>query len=167
MREQSCVVYLSGVSVARIKIDSPIVAYKVVPKGEELEPVVDDVVLYDRPEEITGRTYKIHPSSSADAMYITINNILLEDGSSRPFEIFINTKNVDGHDWITALTRMLSSVFRMPGDLDFVTEELSKVHDPKDSYWLGKEFMPSVVAHIGKIIGQHFEWTKDYNDSRA
>ncbi|MEK0324426.1 MAG: hypothetical protein QQN63_01875 [Nitrosopumilus sp.] len=153
--------------MARIKIDSPIVAYKVVPKGEELEPVVDDVVLYDRPEKITGRTYKIRPASSDTAMYITINNITLDDGSSRPFEIFINTKSVDGHDWITALTRMLSSVFRMPGDLDFVTEELSQVYDPKDSYWSGKEFMPSVVAHIGKIIGQHFEWTKEYNDSRA
>lgn len=153
--------------MARIKIESPIVSYSVASKGEEREPVVDTVVLYDRPERINGRTYKIRPASSDTSMYITINNIILEDGSSRPFEIFINTKNVDGHDWITALTRMLSSVFRMPGDIAFVTDELAQVYDPKDSYWVGKEFMPSVVAHIGKIIGDHFEWTKDYNDSRA
>lgn len=148
-----------------IKIEDKIVGYEVVTDKEKSEPEVPDLVIYDRPDKVDGRTYKIRPPSSKSAMYITINNITLDDGTIRPFEIFINTKNVDDQAWITAFTRMLSSVFRTSGDLDFVPDELAQVYDPNGGYWHDQKLMPSLVAHIGSVIEKHFEWMGKVNDN--
>lgn len=111
--------------------------------------------MYDRPEVVSGKTYKIRPPLLGCAMYVTINNIELEDGTLRPFEIFIASKSVQNHQWVTALTRMISAVFRKPGDVSFVVEELMQVFDPQGGYWEDGQMVPSVVAHIGLVLKRH------------
>src|SRR5581483_9147665 len=103
----------------------------------------------ERPEMLVGSTYKIKTPVSDHAMYVTINDIVLNEGSEleqrRPFEIFINSKNLDHFQWIVALTRILSAVFRKGGDLIFLVEELKAVFDPRGGYWKpGGKFMPSI-----------------------
>ncbi len=112
---------------------------------------VEDRVVYiakplDRPEELPGNTYKIKWPGSDHAIYITINDVL-QDGRRRPFEIFINSKNMEHYAWTVALTRMISAVFRRGGDVSFVVEELKAVFDPRGGYWQpGGKFMPSIIA---------------------
>jgi len=114
----------------------------------------------ERPYELVGCTYKIKPPVSDHALYITINDIVLNQGTShevrRPFEIFINSKNLDHFQWIVALTRIVSAVFRKGGDVAFLVEELKAVFDPKGGYWKpGGKFMPSLIAEIGDVIEHH------------
>ena len=95
-------------------------------------------------------------------MYVTINDIMLNEGTEhehrRPFEIFINTKNLDHFQWIVALTRIISAVFRKGGDVAFLTEELKAVFDPRGGYWQpGGKFMPSIVAELGFVIERHLQ----------
>jgi hypothetical protein len=115
-----------------------------------------------RPEVLIGSTYKIKTPVSDHAMYVTINDIILNEGTEhehrRPFEIFINSKNLDHFQWIVALTRVISAVFRKGGDIAFLTEELKAVFDPRGGYWQpGGKFMPSIVAELGFVIEKHLQ----------
>ena len=114
-----------------------------------------------RPAQLHGTTYKIKTPVSDHAMYVTINDIVLNEGTAnerrRPFEIFINSKNLDHFQWIVALTRVMSAVFRKGGEVAFLVEELKAVFDPRGGYWKGPEHVPSIIAELGGLIGQHLE----------
>ncbi len=107
-----------------------------------------------RPETLPGRSYKLRWPESDHAIYITINDIV-QDGRRRPFEIFINSKNMEHYAWTLALTRMISAVFRRGGDVSFVVEELKAVFDPRGGTWLGGKYVPSLLAAIGGVIERH------------
>ena len=107
-----------------------------------------------RPEELPGATYKVKWPESDHAMYITLNDII-QDGRRRPFEVFINSKNMDHFAWTVALTRMISAVFRRGGDVAFVVEELKAVFDPRGGQWMGGRYVPSLLAAIGDVIERH------------
>jgi hypothetical protein len=114
----------------------------------------------ERPEVLIGSTYKIKPPVSDHAMYVTINDIVLNEGTEheqrRPFEVFINSKNLDHYQWIVALTRIMSAVFRKGGDVTFLVDELKAVFDPRGGYWQpGGRFMPSLIAELGYVIERH------------
>lgn len=116
----------------------------------------------ERPDILIGSTYKVKTPVSDHAMYITINDIVLNQGTPheqrRPFEIFINSKNLDHFQWIVALTRIISAVFRKGGDVTFLVEELKAVFDPRGGYWKpGGKFMPSLIAEIGFVIEDHLK----------
>ncbi|MDE3117198.1 MAG: adenosylcobalamin-dependent ribonucleoside-diphosphate reductase, partial [Pseudomonadota bacterium] len=104
----------------------------------------------DRPELLPGQTYKIKWLDSDHAFYITINDIV-QDGRRRPFEIFINSKNMEAYAWTLALTRMISAVFRRGGDVSFVVDELKAVFDPRGGQWTGGRYVPSLLAAIGEV----------------
>jgi hypothetical protein len=109
-----------------------------------------------RPEVLVGSTYKIKTPVSDHAMYVTINDIVLNEGTEyeqrRPFEVFINSKNLDHFQWIVALTRIISAVFRKGGDVAFLVDELKAVFDPRGGYWQpGGKFIPSIVAELGYV----------------
>jgi ribonucleoside-diphosphate reductase alpha chain len=108
----------------------------------------------DRPGELSGRTYKVRWPDLDHAFYITINDID-DGGRRRPFEIFINSKNMEHYAWTVALTRMISAVFRRGGDVSFVVEELKAVFDPRGGQWTGGRYVPSLLAAIGEVIEQH------------
>ncbi len=108
----------------------------------------------NRPEELPGATYKIRWPDSEHAMYITLNDIV-QDGRRRPFEVFINSKNMEHFAWTVALTRMISAVFRRGGDVAFVVEELKAVFDPRGGQWMGGKYVPSLLAAIGDVIERH------------
>ncbi len=108
----------------------------------------------DRPPALEGHTYKVRWPDSDHAMYITLNDIE-SDGRRRPFEIFINSKNMEHYAWTLALTRMISAVFRRGGDVSFVVEELKAVFDPRGGQWMNGEYVPSLLAAIGNVIEQH------------
>lgn len=108
----------------------------------------------DRPSALDGATYKVHWPESDHAIYITLNDIL-QDGRIRPFEVFINSKNMEHYAWTVALTRMISAVFRRGGDVSFVVEELKAVFDPRGGHWVGGKYVPSLLAAIGSVIEQH------------
>jgi ribonucleoside-diphosphate reductase alpha chain len=105
---------------------------------------------------LIGSTYKIKWPESEHALYVTIND-LEEDGRRRPFEIFINSKNMEHYAWTLALTRMISAVFRRGGDVSFVAEELKAVFDPRGGAWLGGRYVPSLLAAIGDVIQRHLD----------
>jgi len=154
------------------KINSKIVSFKVV-KEDEPEAVVEasneigsDVVHMhedvERPELLLGSTYKVKTPLSEHALYITINDIVLNPGTDhelrRPFEVFINSKSMDNFQWVVALTRVISAVFRKGGDSCFLVEELKAVFDPKGGYFKkGGKYMPSLVAEIGDAIESHMK----------
>ena len=164
-----------------MKIEKKIVKYRVVKPGERekaeaeaeakarfpaADPKRSNVILMheklERPEELIGSTYKIKTPVSDHAMYVTINDIVLNEGTEheqrRPFEIFINSKNLDHFQWIVALTRIISAVFRKGGDVTFLVEELKAVFDPRGGYWqTGGKFMPSIIAELGYVIEKHLQ----------
>jgi hypothetical protein len=116
----------------------------------------------ERPEVLIGSTFKIKTPVSDHAMYVTINDIILNEGTEyeqrRPFEIFINSKNLDHFQWIVALTRIISAVFRKGGDVTFLVDELKAVFDPRGGYWQpGGKFMPSIIAELGYVIERHLQ----------
>ncbi|PXV52062.1 hypothetical protein SAMN04487785_10428 [Dyella jiangningensis] len=116
----------------------------------------------ERPETLIGSTYKIKSPLFEHALYVTINDIVLNAGTQyeqrRPFEIFINSKNMDHFQWIVALTRIISAVFRKGGDVTFLVEEMKAVFDPRGGYFkAGGIYMPSIVAEIGAVIEQHMK----------
>ena len=157
------------------KIDKKIVGYSVKKAEEETkEPVKIERVentlpgaevirmheRLERPEMLVGSTYKVKTPISDHAMYVTINDIILNEGTEfekrRPFEIFINSKNLDHYQWIVALTRIISAVFRKGGDVTFLVDELKAVFDPRGGYWKpGGKFMPSIIAELGYIVEKH------------
>jgi hypothetical protein len=163
-----------------IKISKHIAGYEVVKPEEEiaaLEAAQEERVKrskakiirmtekVQRPEgmeALEGSTYKIKTPLDDHAMYVTINDITLNPGTEhaqrRPFEIFINSKNMDHFQWIVALTRLMSAVFRKGGDVTFLAEELQAVFDPKGGYFKpGGKFMPSIIAEIGDVIAHHMQ----------
>src|SRR5471032_1299152 len=107
-----------------------------------------------RPDALLGRTYKIKWLDSDHAFYITINDIE-KDGRRRPFEVFINSKNMEAYAWALALTRMISAVFRRGGDVSFVVDELKAIFDPRGGQWIGGRYIPSLLAAIGEVIERH------------
>ena len=115
-----------------------------------------------RPETLRGTTYKITTPMYDHAVYITINDIILnqgtEDEAVRPFEMFINSKNMDNFQWIVALTRIISAVFRKGGELAFLIEELKSVFDPRGGYFKKGRFVNSLVAEIGDVVEKHLEY---------
>jgi len=116
----------------------------------------------ERPDFLVGTTYKIKPPVAEHAMYITINDILLNEDtdheSRQPYEVFINSKSMEHFQWVIALTRVISAVFRKGGDLTFLVEELRSVYDPNGGYFKkGGVFMPSLVAEIGAVIEKHLK----------
>jgi len=116
----------------------------------------------ERPEMLLGSTYKIKTPVSDHAMYVTINDIVLNEGTPyeqrRPFEIFINSKNLDHFQWIVALTRIISAVFRKGGDVTFLVDEMKAVFDPRGGYWqTGGKFMPSIIAELGYVVEKHLQ----------
>lgn len=153
-----------------IKIDKPIVGQRVSndapvaeaapePKNPETPPVQMNENI-ERPEFLMGATYKVKPATADHAMYITINDILLNEGTDhearQPYEIFINSKSMDNFQWMTGLTRVISAVFRKGGDISFLVDELLSVYDPNGGYFKkGGVFMPSMVAEIGTVIRRH------------
>jgi ribonucleoside-diphosphate reductase alpha chain len=108
----------------------------------------------DRPEVLIGQTYKIKWLDSDHAFYITVNDIE-KDGRRRPFEVFINSKNMEAYAWAVALTRMISAVFRRGGDVSFVVDELKAIFDPRGGQWSGGRYVPSLMAAIGEVIEKH------------
>ena len=108
----------------------------------------------DRPGDLSGHTYKVRWPDLDHAFYITINDIE-QDGRKRPFEIFINSKNMEHYAWTVALTRMISAVFRRGGDITFVVDELKAVFDPRGGQWMEGRYIPSLLAAIGEIIERH------------
>lgn len=139
-----------------VRIDKKIVGFSV-QKTEANEPTKPSAGLHERlerPERLTGKTYKIKPPDS-NALYITINDIVLDDGKSHPFEIFINSKAMNHFQWTVALTRMLSAVFRKGGEIAFAIEELKSVHDPNGGFFYKGRYVPSLVAAIGGILERH------------
>ncbi len=108
----------------------------------------------DRPQELEGATYKLKWPDSEHAIYITINDLVV-GGHRRPFEVFINSKNMEHYAWTVALTRMVSAVFRRGGDVSFVVEELKAVFDPRGGAWVKGKYVPSILAAIGGVIEKH------------
>ncbi|TNC74712.1 adenosylcobalamin-dependent ribonucleoside-diphosphate reductase [Rubellimicrobium roseum] len=118
-------------------------------------PMAEDKPL-ERPEELEGATYKLRWPGSEHAIYITVNDIVV-DGRRQPFEVFINSKNMEHYAWTVALTRMISAVFRRGGDVTFVVEELKAVFDPRGGAWMGGRYVPSILAAIGIEIEKHLK----------
>jgi hypothetical protein len=157
--------------MSKITIDKKIVKFAVVkddvdnkkgaaPIEREDEKVIRMHEKLERPEVLIGSTYKVKTPVSDHAMYVTINDIVLNEGTPheqrRPFEIFINSKNLDHYQWIVALTRIMSAVFRKGGDVTFLVDELKAVFDPRGGYWQpGGKFMPSIIAELGHIVEKH------------
>ncbi len=169
----------------KIKIEQKIVDYRVtggeaqeqqsdeqIADGQNAPPIVDTsedgkvVRMHEkleRPEMLLGSTYKVKTPISDHAMYVTINDIVLNPDTDfeqrRPFEIFINSKNLDHYQWIVALTRIMSAVFRKGGDVTFLVDELKAVFDPRGGYWQpGGKFMPSIIAELGYIVEKHLRF---------
>ena len=132
-------------------------------RPQETRPSADVIQMHEqleRPEQLAGSTYKIKTPLSDHALYVTINDIVLNPGTEhelrRPFEIFINSKNMEHFQWIVALTRIISAVFRKGGDVAFLVEELHSVFDPGGGYLKrGGRHVPSLVAEIGTVIEEH------------
>jgi hypothetical protein len=144
-----------------IKIEQKIVSAEVVRErpapGAALQQMDERI---QRPEQLSGRTYKLKTPLTEHALFVTINDIVLNPGTPheqhRPFEIFINSKSMEHFQWIVALTRIISAVFRKGGDCTFLAEELRSVFDPRGGYIRrGGRFVPSLVAEIGDVIETH------------
>jgi len=166
-----------------IKIDKKISGYSVVKPEDKAQPTYTEVTdaaaeiapigmamaeviqlheRVERPEVLVGSTYKIKSPLVEHAMYVTINDIVLNYGTEhelrRPFEVFINSKSMDHFQWIVALTRIMSAVFRKGGDVTFLVEEMKAVFDPRGGYFkAGGVYMPSIVAEIGAVVEEHLK----------
>jgi hypothetical protein len=152
-----------------ISIGQKIVSQKV--KDEKLEIVAGTITPVPReimnegikrPDFLMGSTYKIKPPQSDNALYITINDIVLNEGTDhetrQPYEMFINSKSMEHYQWVVAVTRVISAIFRKGGDVIFLVEELASVYDPNGGYYKkGGKFMPSLVAEIGSIVEKHMK----------
>lgn len=145
-----------------IKIDSKIHSVEVVadtskPAPPELQVINEKL---RRPKVLMGTTYQLKTPLSEYTWYITINNVVLNEGTEhekiRPFEIFLNTKDAASYQWTVFASRMLSAIFRKGGDVKFILEEMASVHQPNGGYLSKTGYTPSLVAEIGKVIEQHF-----------
>jgi hypothetical protein len=143
---------VQGASVPRETVEAELPTADVIQMHERIE----------RPDVLIGSTYKIKSPLVEHAMYVTINDIVLNHGTEhelrRPFEIFINSKSMEHFQWIVALTRIMSAVFRKGGDVTFLVEEMKAVFDPKGGYYkAGGVYMPSLVAELGMIVEDHLK----------
>lgn len=136
-------------------IQQKIVSWSVVSPDDPQKPVVLPVLL-ERAEVLSGSTYKLKTPMSEHALYITMNNMEI-DGQLRPFEIFINSKSMEHFQWVVALTRILSAVFRHGGEVNFLIDELKSVFDPKGGAFHRGHYVPSLVAAIGEVVERHLE----------
>lgn len=158
---------------AAAKIEGKIVGYRVkndeAPANNEtpVEQAAPQVTqmneTLERPDVLMGTTYKLKPPVAEHAMYITINDMILNEDTDhevrRPYEVFINSKNMEHFQWILALTRLISAIFRKGGDVTFLIEELRSVYDPSGGYFKkGGVFMPSLVADLGAVIEKHLKF---------
>jgi len=152
-----------------IKIEKKIVGYQVQKQSQvnveapslKVTPLQMNESI-KRPDFLLGSTYKIKPPVSDHAMYITINDIILNEDTDHekrlPYEVFINSKSMEHFQWVIALTRVISAVFRKGGDITFLIEELSSVYDPNGGYYKkGGVYMPSLVAEISSVIEKHLK----------
>lgn len=147
------------------KIEQKIIGYKVLNENdltENIEIVHEEL---KRPNILKGTTYKIKPMGYDSALYMTINDICMNAGTEHeqkyPYEIFLNSKQMESYQWIATMTRLVSAIFRKGGNITFIVDELEQIFDPKGGYW-GKEpggtkgkFYNSVVGELGSIIKQH------------
>jgi ribonucleoside-diphosphate reductase alpha chain len=133
-------------------ITGSVLEVKPVESGAPVAQAANDLMV--RSDKLTGATYKLRWPDSEHAMYVTINDIE-QDGIARPFEIFVNSKNLEHYAWVVALTRMISAVFRRGGEVAFVAEEMKQVFDPRGGQWSNGHYVPSLVAAIGDIIERH------------
>ena len=150
-----------------VKISRKIKSYSVVQAADKAAtaPRAEVIQMHERlerPEVLEGSTHKIKSPLFEHALYVTINDIVLNEGTEheqrRPFEIFINSKNMEHFQWAVALTRIMSAVFRKGGDVTFLVEELKAVFDPRGGYYkAGGVYMPSVVAELGGVIEDHMK----------
>jgi len=146
-----------------IQIEKKITGFEVVKPESESDKetnVTHIAPLLERDDVLEGSTYKIKTPHSEHALYITMNDVVINAGTPnehrRPFEIFINSKNMEHFMWIVALTRVISAIFRKGGDVTFLVEELKAVFDPLGGYYKkGGKYMPSMVAEIGETIQAH------------
>ena len=149
-----------------VKITKKIVGYNVLDTEKEKKEESNPAEIFqlgdplNRPDQITGSTYKVKTPVTEHALYITINDVLMNEGTEqehrRPFEIFVNSKNMEHFQWIVALTRVMSAVFRKGGDITFLVEELESVFDPNGGYYKkGGRYVPSLVAELGQVVEQH------------
>ncbi|MDA1089856.1 MAG: ribonucleoside reductase [Proteobacteria bacterium] len=145
-------------SEPELPLESPVISRTPKDLGDS-GPVTHLFEPLDRPGDLEGKTYKLRWPESDHAIYITMNDILDDQGRIRPFEIFINSKNTEHYAWTVALTRMISAVFRRGGDVSFVIEELKAVFDPRGGQWMGGRYVPSLLAAIGGVIEQHMTAT--------
>lgn len=153
------------------KIENKIVGFKIKEAEQETTPEVKEeqpeiqqmheTIL--RPEKLMGSTYKLKTPEhvSEHSLFITINDVILNEGTEhevrRPFEVFINSKSLEHYQWIVALTRIMSAVFRKGGDCTFLVEELRSVFDPRGGYWNKGKYVPSLIAEIGNVIEVHLK----------
>lgn len=156
-----------------IKIEKKITGYNVVAEEDKAKAeqaveaaktaeIVQLGEALSRPDKLMGNTYKVKTPVTEHALYITINDVIMNEGTPqehrRPFEIFINSKNMEHFQWIVALTRVMSAVFRKGGDITFLVEELHSVFDPNGGYFKkGGKYIPSLVAEIGEVVEQHLQ----------
>jgi ribonucleoside-diphosphate reductase alpha chain len=140
--------------------DPPVDRSVAPPAGEAWTgpPLGPDSAPPPRPEALEGRTYKLRWPLSEHALYVTVNDVV-EDGRRRPFEVFVNSRNMEHYAWTVALTRMISAVFRRGGDVSFVVEELASVFDPRGGAWVEGRYVPSILAAIGGVIERHMRET--------
>lgn len=134
----------------------------VLASGPPIAEIIQMHEKVERPEYLVGATYKIKSPLVEHAMYVTINDIVLNPGTNhemrRPFEVFINSKNMDHFQWVVAITRIMSAVFRKGGDVTFLVEEMKAVFDPRGGYFkAGGVYMPSIVAEIGSVVEEHLK----------
>ncbi len=125
-----------------------------VPEADQGADVIYMAEPLDRPQALEGNTYKLKWPDSEHAIYVTVNDVIIND-HRRPFEVFINSKNMEHFAWTVALTRMISAVFRRGGDVSFVVEELKAVFDPRGGAWVQGKYIPSILAAIGGVLEQH------------
>jgi hypothetical protein len=156
---------IKGYSVLKPEDKTRIVPAEEAPESAPAVATAEVIQMHEkveRPETLIGATYKIKSPLFEHALYVTINDIVLNAGTEyelrRPFEIFVNSKNMDHFQWIVALTRIMSAVFRKGGDVTFLVEELKAVFDPRGGYFkAGGVYMPSIFAELGAVVEQHMK----------
>ena len=156
---------IKGYSVLKPEDKTRLVPAEAAPESAPAVVTAEVIQMHEkveRPDTLIGATYKIKSPLFEHALYVTINDIVLNEGTEyqlrRPFEIFVNSKNMDHFQWIVALTRIMSAVFRKGGDVTFLVEELKAVFDPRGGYFkAGGVYMPSIVAELGAVIETHMK----------
>jgi hypothetical protein len=156
---------IKGYAVVKPEETTKLVPASEAPESAPSVPMAEVIQMHEkveRPDTLIGATYKIKSPLFEHSLYVTINDIVLNQGTEyelrRPFEIFVNSKNMEHFQWIVALTRIMSAVFRKGGDVTFLVEELKAVFDPRGGYFkAGGVYMPSIVAELGAVIERHLK----------